>query len=397
MFYGGAQGGGKSFALLIAALMFVSFPNYNALLLRRTYQALSLPDALMDIAHQWLDDTDAYWHEDIKTWDFPSGATLTFGHFDSSSDERRYKGSQFHFIGFDELTQFTESQYTDLLLRLRAPTDDPIPKRMRSASNPGDIGHEFVKSRFIYGSYPFVPATLADNPHLDQEHYRELFERVDHIKRRQLLYGDWDIRPDGDLFKRGWFEVVKDYPHDARTVRYWDLASTEKGDYTAGVKVAEKDGVYYVLDVVHIRERPKAVEDVIKQTAELDGTETEVYMEQEPGSSGLSVIDHYARSVLLGFTFRGSKTTGSKVTRASPVSAAAEMGNVKLVKIMRRDSKQAWIDPFLDELVVFPSKNEHDDQVDALSGAIDALTSKKKRISGIVPITGRIAGRPQEY
>ena len=125
--YGGAAGGGKSDALLMAALQYVSVPSYAALLLRRTYADLSLPGALMSRAFEWLIPTDARWKSSEKTWVFPSGATLTFGYLDHSGSEYRYQSSEFQFIGFDELTQFRESQYRYLFSRLRRLADDSVP------------------------------------------------------------------------------------------------------------------------------------------------------------------------------------------------------------------------------------------------------------------------------
>jgi predicted phage terminase large subunit-like protein len=178
------------------------------------------------------------------------------------------------------------------------------------------------------------------------------------------------------MFKREWFEIVQAVPYDARPVRYWDLAATEPKagkdpDWTAGVRMAEKAGVFYVEDVRRTRATPMGVEALIKQTAELDGRGVAIYMEREPGSSGVNTIDHYAREVLVGFAFRGIKTTGSKLLRASPLSAAAEAGNVKLLR-------GAWIGEFLDELVAFPA-GAHDDQADAASGAHEQLTTPTAR------------------
>ncbi|NLH62080.1 MAG: hypothetical protein GX452_11820, partial [Ignavibacteriales bacterium] len=80
LLYGGAAGGGKSDALLMAALQFIEYPNYNALLLRKTYQELALPEAIMDRSMQWLEKTDAKWYAKEYRWQFPSGANLTFGY-----------------------------------------------------------------------------------------------------------------------------------------------------------------------------------------------------------------------------------------------------------------------------------------------------------------------------
>jgi hypothetical protein len=106
LLYGGAAGGGKSDALLMAALQFIQYKNYNALLLRKTYSELALPEAIMDRAFQWLEGTDAEWHAKEYRWSFPSGANLSFGYLQSENDKFRYQSSAFQFIGFDELTEF---------------------------------------------------------------------------------------------------------------------------------------------------------------------------------------------------------------------------------------------------------------------------------------------------
>src|SRR5690606_20959218 len=114
----GAAGGGKSDALLMAALQYVDQPNYDALILRRTFKQLALPGALMTRAHEWLDPTDAVWSAGSKQWTFPSGATLTFGHVANAADVKQYDGAAFNFIGMDELTHFEESVYRYLFGRI---------------------------------------------------------------------------------------------------------------------------------------------------------------------------------------------------------------------------------------------------------------------------------------
>lgn len=374
-FYGGAAGGGKSEALLMAALQYADTPGYSALLLRRTYADLALPGALMDRAQEWLAGTGARWSDKEKTWHFPSGATLTFGYLEHENDKYRYQSAEFQFIGFDELTQFTETQYRYLFTRLRRLKGAKVPLRMRSASNPDGEGLDWVRQRFIVEGTSkgrvFIPAKLEDNPYLDAEEYERSLAQLDPVTRARIRHGDWSVRPPGKKFRREWFEVVDVTPADMRRVRYWDLAATEPKpgkdpDWTVGALVGEKDGVYYICDIRRARATPKGIEDLIKQMAQLDGREVEIYMEQEPGASGVSMIDHYAREVLKGFTFRGLKTTGSKELRANPVSSAAEAGNVKLVR-------GAWINDFLDEAEAFPAGG-HDDQVDAVSGAFEALS-----------------------
>ena len=365
----------------MAALQYVDVPGYSALLLRRTYADLALPEALMDRAEEWLSGTDAKWDGKNKTWRFPSGATLTFGYLEHEKDKFRYQSSAFQFIGFDELTQFSETQYRYLFSRLRRLSGVDVPVRMRAASNPGGVGHEWVKRRFLvegrtYGRV-FVPARLADNPYLDGQAYRASLMELDPITRRQLLDGDWTARQSGGLFRREWFEIVEVAPAELRKVRYWDMAASEAKegrdpDWTVGVLMGvSPDGHYYVLDVRRIRGTPAQVTRLIRQTAQLDGVGVAIWMEQEPGSSGVHTIDYYRRQVLPGYTFRGDRVTGSKSERAAPLSSQAEAGNIKLLA-------GAWNGAFLDELEAFPL-GAHDDQVDATAGAFQTLVGRDRR------------------
>lgn len=182
------------------------------------------------------------------------------------------------------------------------------------------------------------------------------------------LYQQRPTPQEGGMFKRQWFPIVDAAPRDlVARVRRWDLAASQrKGDYTAGLLLGKKDGRFYVLDLQHVRESPAGVEALVKQTAQVDGYEVEIRMEQEPGSSGLNTIDYYARKVLEGYDFKGVPSTGPKEVRAQPVSAASEAGNVILVR-------GPWNAAFLDEVTLFPN-GDHDDIVDVLSGGFTDLT-----------------------
>jgi len=358
------------------ALKYVTEPDYSAILFRRTYSDLNLPGALMDRAKEWLLGCHGVsWNEQKHMFTFPSGAKLAFGYLETEADKFRYQGAEFQFVGFDELTQFTESQYRYLFSRLRKLKDNPIPLRMRAATNPGGVGHEWVYRRFLlegvlYGRL-FVPALLEDNPHLDKDEYEKSLAELDPITRRQYRFGDWSARHGGTLFTREKAQIVLALPAGLSFVRFWDKASTvpkknnKDPDYTVGVKLAEKDGVYYVADVRRSRKVPADVQLTIKNTAMEDGFTTPVFMEQEPGSSGVDTIDYYSREVLKGFIFRGVKTSGSKAERAAPVSSAWDAGNFRILQA-------TWNTEFLDELEAFPLGG-HDDQVDALSGAFEQL------------------------
>jgi predicted phage terminase large subunit-like protein len=377
--YGGAAGGGKSDGLLMAALQFAPLPNYSALLLRRTRPELLGADGLITRSFSWLADTDAKWLPSQWTWQFPKGGRLEFGFMDDPQDHARYKGQAYHYIGWDELTAFRESDYTFMFSRLRKGTGDQIPLRIRAGSNPGGIGHAWVKKKFVscrgVGDRTFIPARLEDNPSLGDE-YRASLAQLDHITRRQLEHGDWEVTQGGLLFKRQWFDVVDQRPaHVVQRVRYWDLAATKpkKGtdpDWTSGTLMSRTpDGLFFIEDVRRVRETPLEVENLIKQTARLDGTSVVVAMEQEPGAGGIFTMDHFQRTVLQGYGFDRDKVITNKAARAKPLSSAAEGGYVKMV---RGD----WNEPFLDQAELFP-QGDHDDQVDSASGAHQRLTNQK--------------------
>lgn len=325
VFYGGAAGGGKSSALLMAALKYVHIPNYAALLLRRSYTDLSLPGALMDRAHQWLHGK-AHWSGMEKKWTFPSGATLTFGYLANENDKFQYQGSELQYIGFDELSQFTETQYTYLFSRLRRLKDGNVPLRMRSGSNPGGLGALWVRDRFIpddftpefaleervwekIGEDPetgedqvryFVPARLDDNPHLDQHEYDLSLRNLDPVTRAQLRRGDWQITLRGDIlytwdetqlivpwsrfrqvlgltsnaipahWRIGVFQdfgTTKDHP----CVTGWFATAAENCPPVNGVKIAGSVFLYRVLIQNQCTAR-----DIKKQIYELMAAENEV-------------------------------------------------------------------------------------------------------------------------
>lgn len=204
-------------------------------------------------------------------------------------------------------------------------------------------------------------------------------------KKKTVSNRDWEAlyqqhpRPRNALsmFKREWFEIVPDYPRKARSLRYWDLAATEAKpgkdpDWSSGCRMAEADGIYYIIDVQRLRGTPLDVQRRVAQAAELDGKNVPIYMEQEPGSSGVNTIDTYRRTVLPGYSFYADKKTSNKIERAEPLSASAESHNVKIV---RGD----WNKDFLDEVSAFPNV-KHDDMTDTASGAYAMLNNARQGI-----------------
>ena len=201
VFFGGAAGGGKSDWILMGALEYVDVPDYAAIVFRRSFTDLALPGAVMARSKQWLAGTDATWNEQQKQWRFPSGATLQFAYLDHAGDELRYQSAEFQYVAFDELTQFPEPQYEYLFSRLRRPEQGAlsrVPLRMRAASNPGGVGHGWVKRRFPIDGVPrgsriFIPARIDDNPHLDEVAYRASLSHLGATLQRQLEDGDWEV------------------------------------------------------------------------------------------------------------------------------------------------------------------------------------------------------------
>jgi predicted phage terminase large subunit-like protein len=380
--YGGAAGGGKSVAQLMAALQFADIPGYSAILFRKTFADLSLPGALIDMSKQWLmpfvNSGDVKWKEKEKQYIFPSGANLNFGYLENDNDCYRYLGAEFQYIGIDECTHIAPSNYRYMFSRLRKPKTLNVPLRFRATCNPGGQYGEFYYNRFFVEGEDhkriFIGAGLKDNPHLDAEEYAETLQELDPVTREQLLNGNWEIKEAGDMFSRHWFNIVPfdSIPEAARRVRYWDMAATDPKkrkskdkrdpDFTVGFRMAHRQGIYWIEDIIRVQKSPADVEVLIKNTADSDGYSCAIRMEQEPGSSGAITIDHYARDVLAGYDYLGVTSTGSKVERARSASSAAQLGNILISNKCRN------LSAFFDEIELFPF-GAHDDTVDGLSGS----------------------------
>lgn len=222
--YGGAAGGGKSDALLIEALRDVDHPGYRAVLFRRTYPELAM--SLIDRSRTLYQGKGTY-NESAHSWIFPSGARITFAHIQRETDAHRYQSAAFAFIGFDELTSFTQYQYEYMLSRNRNTVG--LFNRVRAATNPGGIGHAWVKARFIDRLPPytvkhfvrkgmndvevaegtefarsrqFIPAKVSDNPSLttaDPQYIARLMALPER-DMQMLLEGRWDVAYEGLVY-----------------------------------------------------------------------------------------------------------------------------------------------------------------------------------------------------
>ena len=219
VFYGGARGGGKSYAMLVDPLRYCHKQKHRALLIRRT-----MPELRDLINHSQQLYSKAYpgakWREQEKEWKFPSGARIEFGYAENLTDALRYQGQSYTWIGIDELPQYpTEDIYNFLRSSLRS-VDPSIPVYMRATGNPGNVGSMWVKNMFVDPAVPntkfdidiktpngvkqisrrFIPAKLEDNPYLMQtDDYYAMLASLPEVQRKQFLEGNWEAFEDSSF------------------------------------------------------------------------------------------------------------------------------------------------------------------------------------------------------
>lgn len=198
--FGGAAGGGKSYAQLIDALVFaLRYPASRQLVLRRTFPELKR--SLIQVSLSLYPTQVAVYGETSHRWKFVNGSVIEFGSCDGENDVTKYQSAEYDVIRFDELTHFTEFQFKYLLSRVRGVNG--YPKQVKSATNPGGIGHSWVKARYIDALQPgvvcdgklFLPAKVQDNTFLmqrDPDYIRRL-GLLDERSRKALLYGEWNL------------------------------------------------------------------------------------------------------------------------------------------------------------------------------------------------------------
>lgn len=393
VFYGGAAGGGKSVALLMSAEMYVGVPGYHALIVRTTLGELERPGGLIELSHDWYAGTKAVWSGELRCWRFPGpgragsgGSGIWFGYLDGQKDVNRHSGASFSLLAFDELSAVDEVSYRRMHKVLRKPAGSlgtsadgltlaDVPLRTRATGNPGGRNHQWIKSYFVDPQtrppgVVFIRSTWNDNPHLDRDSYLPNLEHLPPAERARLIDGDWEIPDDGEIFRRDWFEIIdrNAIPSGTAAVRYWDFAAKAPSlanpdpDYTVGLRLeVDKQSTFYISDIVRVRVHAGEVEQVVKATAEADGRDVTIVLEQEPGAAGVHLMSHYKRNVLRGYAVYSDRVGTDKETRARIVVAAAADGRVKLTA--GRNHRE-----FLDEVAAFPNA-AHDDCVDALSGA----------------------------
>lgn len=434
---GGSAGGGKTFALLMEAVRHIHIKNFSAVFFRRTSPQITYPGGLWDESHEiypHLGGTPLAFPG--RRWEFPGGGRVAFSHMQHEADKLSWKGAQVPLLIFDQLEEFTESQFFYLMSRNRSTCG--VRPYVRASCNPDadswlatflqwwwdpDTGYAIeersgvmrwfirVGDEITWGDSPeelaerhpdippksvvFVRARLEDNPILmqkDPQYYANLMA-LPLVERERLYGGNWKIRAlAGKIFNSAWWKYLDATPSQAERVRYWDKAGTEEGvgARTAGVLLARDSdrGRWIIEDVKKGRWSALERETVIRETAIEDGPDVTVWVEQEPGSGGKESAENTVRMIGnlrkdgRAFTCRMDRVTGDKIERAMPLSAQVEAGNVYLYRA-------PWNAEFVGEAHAFEPNSRLKDQVDAAAGAFNKLGSMKKPVQVTAPdLTG---------
>lgn len=418
--YGGAAGGGKTFALLLEPIRHHGNSEFGCVVFRRNSTQVRNTGGLWSESEKIYPLLGAHPREAALSWEFPSGMTLRFSHLEYDKTVLDWQGAQIALMGFDELTHFTEKQFFYMLSRNRSTSG--VKPYIRATTNPdpdswvikfidwwidkdgfaipersGAVRYfvrmndslmwfdskEQVHEKLGNGpeiqpkSVTFIAAKLEDNKILMDKNpeYLANLLALNKVDRMRLKDGNWKIRGNaGMFFQRDWFKVVDFVPEGwIGMVRYWDRAATvvtpdsPDPDWTRGLKMYKyPNGNYVVVDLKGTRDTPMKVEQMIVNTASQDSNQCPVAIEQDPGSSGVADKDNYVR-LLSGYQIIVNKPSVDKVTRAKPVSAQSEHNNIMILRA-------PWNEDFFTELENFSEDDVgHDDIVDVFSGAFNYL------------------------
>ena len=424
--YGGAAGGGKTYAILMEPLRHIDNADFGAVIFRRTAKQIMNEGGLWDEAMKLYPLCAAVPKTSPRPMvTFPSGAKVSFEHLQYENDVFSWQGAQIPLIEWDELTHFTRKQFFYMLSRNRSTCG--VRPYMRASTNPDadswvagfiswwidqktgypilersgvirffvvvDDIERWADSREVlvkqYGvdismtkSFTFIASSVYDNRILlekDPGYLANLMAQTT-VEKERLLKGNWKVKPAAGLyFKRTQAEVVPAIPgRVVKWCRAWDLAATvptpdnPSPDATASVLIGRLEDDSYI--VAHAMRRTLAAADVrklTKNTAETDRAtykSVKIRLPQDPGQAGKEQAQSYVKH-LAGHAVKIERVTGDKVTRAEPFSAQWQAGNVK---VLAGD----WNEEYFAELEAFP-EGGHDDQVDASSDAFNELQAAR--------------------
>lgn len=421
--YGGAAGGGKTYALLMENARHMNNGGFGSVIFRRNSTQITNEGGLWDTARSIYTGMGAIMTKSPRPMaKFPSGAKITFSHLQYDDTVYDYQGAQIPLICFDELTHFSKTQFFYMLSRNRSTCG--VRPYVRATCNPdadswvrkfidwwidddgypidercGVIRYFFQKDNEIiwgdtkealmdeYGihsadikSVTFISASIYDNQKLLEVNpeYLGSLKALSTVEQGRLLLGNWNIKPSAGLyFKRSQVRIVDAIPSRIVSIaRGWDLAATEISDSnedpdrTAGVLMARmENGMFIVLHAHREAYQSSDVRRLVRMSATQD---REIYncntilVPQDPGQAGKEQAQSYAK-MLAGFKIVSNRVSGDKTTRAEPLAAQWQVGNVLILK-------GEWNDRYLAEMEGFPDLL-HDDLVDASSEAFNYIAN----------------------
>lgn len=430
--YGGAAGGGKTYALLLEALRHKDVNGFGSVIFRHNYNQITAEGGLWDASQKIFGQVpDAHPRKSPKLhWRFDGGAKLTFAHIERDDDLQSWMGTEICYIGFDELTHFTKHMFLYMLSRNRSTcgvrpyvratcnpdadswvkdliawwidqdTGYPIQERsgqIRWMIVMNDVIHFFAsreeavqyavdsgmteqEAERTPKSFTFIASSIKDNKKLLEANpeYMANLRALIEVDMERLLKGNWKIKAcAGKYFLRTQITLIDAVPNDIiMWCRAWDLAATDEdengdADFTAGVLMGlRKRGTVVVLDVINQRIKAGDVQKLVHITSQLDRQKYGFqYVVRVPQDPG------QAGKVLAGQYIK--LLTGFNV-KSLPVSGSKELRATPFaaqwqngnVEVLKAD----WNEEYFSQLESFP-ESTHDDMVDASSDAFDELAN----------------------
>ena len=422
-------------------LRHINNPKFGAVIFRKNATQVFAEGGLFDTAMTLYPQIGGVPRKTPKPmFIFPSGAKVSFGHLEYEKDLLSWQGTQIPLIMFDELTHFSMSQFFYMLSRNRSTsgvsgyvratcnpdseswvaqfiqwwwnpdTGYAIPERsgvqrymvrrdneISWASNREELWERFElrtkEERGEVKSVTFIASTLQDNQILMKQDpgYLANLKALPTLERERLLYGNWKIKAAAGLFfKREQVTMIETLPDDiTRWCRCWDLAATDEAEggdpaFTAGVLMGKrKNGKYVIADVINRRLKAAGVRDLIKNTAIADKARfkrVKVRLPQDPGQAGKDQAESFIK-LLSGFNVVVERESGNKESRAEPLAAQWQAGNVE---VLIGD----WNESYLAQMEAFPEA-KFKDMVDASANGFNEL--EKQNVSAPPPKENNLA------
>lgn len=417
--YGGAAGGGKTYGMLLDPIQHLDVKGFKAVFFRRTNDETDKPGGLWDESLGLYSLLKGRSNKNKLRWIFPARSRIDFDHIQYESTLQNWRSSQIAAMYFDQLETFTEHMFFYMFSRNRSvsgvkpyikATVNPDPdswvrtflswwideetgfpikerdRKMRWFVRDGDYmiwadtKEELLEIEGVSEDDPtsvvFIKADVFDNVTLLQSNPKYLgsLKAMGYVDRARLLGGNWNVRHTaGNVMRKQMFRVIYAWPSMVTEARAWDLAATKQEgsndpDWTTGTRVGmDEHNRIFILDQVRLRDTSLKVELAIKYTAEKDGFNLPIGIEQEGGASGKGWPESIIRQHLQGHIANYFPPEADKVSRAKVLAAQAEIGNVYLFNANGPGSYCAWIEEFLNEAENFPPKKKggHDDRIDS--------------------------------